>query len=65
MNKVKGYRVMAGYSQTEVADMLGLTKQTYCKRETGKTQFKPSEMLKLKNIISVVKPDITIDELFF
>lgn len=29
MNKVKGYRVMCGYTQSEMAEMIGITKRTY------------------------------------
>lgn len=33
MNKVKGYRVMCGYTQSEMAEMIGITKRTYTSKE--------------------------------
>lgn len=33
MNKVKGYRVMCGYTQSEMAEMIGIVRKTYMNKE--------------------------------
>ena len=42
--KVKEYRVMKGYTQTEIANLLGIKQNTYSDKERGKTQFNIKEI---------------------
>ncbi|MDN2948386.1 helix-turn-helix transcriptional regulator [Streptococcus suis] len=65
MSKLKGYRVMLGLTQKNMADKLDISLQSYNNKETGKTPFKDKEKKVIKTIVAEVKPDITIDELFF
>lgn len=65
MNTLKGYRVMLGLTQSQMADKLNISLQSYNNKETGKTPFNDKERLKIKSMVSEVKPDITIDELFY
>lgn len=65
MSKLKGYRVMLGLTQQAMADKLEISLQSYNNKETGKTPFNDKERLKIKSMVSEVKPDITIDELFY
>lgn len=65
MNKLKGYRVMIGLTQEAMADKLGITKQAYNLKELGKSQFKDRERLIIRDLVREIKPDITIDELFY
>ncbi|HEL2650871.1 transcriptional regulator [Streptococcus suis] len=65
MSKLKGYRVMLGLTQQAMADKLDISLQSYNNKETGKTPFNDKEKRALKTIVAEVKPDITIDELFY
>lgn len=65
MTKLKGYRVMLGKTQRDMAKELNISVQSYNNKETGKTAFNDREKLAIKTIISEVKSDITIDELFY
>lgn len=65
MTKLKGYRVMLGKTQRDMAKELNISVQSYNNKETGKTTFNDREKLAIKTMISEVKSDITIDELFY
>lgn len=65
MRKLRGYRVMLGLTQQAMADKLGITKQSYNSKELGKSQFKDRERLIIRDLVREIKPDITIDELFY
>lgn len=65
MSRLKGYRVMLGLTQQAMADKLEISLQSYNNKETGKTPFNDKEKKKIKSIVTEVKPDITIDELFY
>ena len=65
MTKLKGYRVMLGKTQRDMAKELNISLQSYNNKETGKTAFNDREKLAIKTMISKIKSDITIDELFY
>ena len=65
MSKLKGYRVMLGFTQQQMADKLGISLQSYNNKELRKTPFNDKERLAIKSIVAEIKPDITIDELFY
>lgn len=65
MTKLKGYRVMLGKTQRQMAEALSISLQSYNNKETGKTAFNDREKLAIKTMISELKSDITIDELFY
>lgn len=65
MTKLKGYRVMLGKTQRDMAKELNISVQSYNNKETGKTAFNDREKLAIKTMISELKSDITIDELFY
>ena len=56
--KVKEYRVMKGYTQTEIANLLGIKQNTYSDKERGKTQFNVKEIRIIKELF-----EVTYDEL--
>lgn len=56
---------MMGLSQNDVAQALGLSQQSYSEKELGNVKFNQREMIAFKILVSRIKPDITIDELFF
>ncbi|HEM2541002.1 TPA: transcriptional regulator [Streptococcus suis] len=65
MSKLKGYRVMLGLTQKNMADKLEISLQSYNNKETGKTPFTDRERLIIREQVREIKPDITIDELFY
>lgn len=65
MSKLRGYRVMLGLTQEQLGQKLGITKQSYNNKETGKIAFTDKERLAIKSLVMEIKPDITIDELFY
>lgn len=62
---VKGYRHMLGLSQEEMAHHLGITKQAYHNKETGKNSFTDNEKLIIRDLLKVDFPNITVDDIFF
>ena len=48
MSKLRGYRVMLGLTQQQMADKLGISLQSYNNKELGKTSFKDKERLVIK-----------------
>lgn len=65
MTKLKGYRVMLGLTQRQMAEKLGISLQSYNNKETGKNAFNDRERFKIRDMVREIKPDITIDELFY
>lgn len=63
--KVKGYRVMIGLTQEELANKFGISKQAYSAKERGQTRFTNEEMIAIKEMLLPLFPGITIDEIFF
>lgn len=64
-NKVRGYRAMLGKTQSEMAELLSISKQSYHNKERGKVAFKDSEKVIFKNLLINLFPDITIEDIFF
>ena len=56
---------MLKLSQEEMGKYIGVTKQSYHLKETGKTKFTKEEMKKIKKLLLPLFPHITIDEIFF
>ncbi len=65
MSKLRGYRVMLGLTQQQMANKLKISLQSYNNKELGKTPFNDKERLAIKSMVAEIKPDITIDELFY
>ena len=65
MSKLRGYRVMLGLTQQQMADKLKISLQSYNNKELGKTPFNDKERLAIKSMVAEIKSDITIDELFY
>lgn len=65
MSKLKGYRVMLGLTQQQMADKLNISLQSYNNKETGKNSFNDRERFAIRDMVRDIKPDITIDELFY
>lgn len=65
MNKLKRLRLLAGYTQTDIAKMFGITNQSYSRKEAGKTPFNDHEKIHFMNLIAETSPDETIESVFF
>lgn len=64
-NVIKGYRIMLGYTQQNMADLLDISRQSYYMKENEKTPFTDMEKVIIKREIANLFPNITIDEIFF
>lgn len=62
---IAGYRVMLGFTQAELAEKLHISRQSYYMKESGKVPFTDKEKIVIKELVSRIKPDVTIDSLFF
>lgn len=53
-----------GYTQLEMANMLGLHKSTYNQKENGKRHFKPDEMSKIYNFFRQYDKRLNMQDIF-
>ncbi|MEY8597698.1 helix-turn-helix transcriptional regulator [Mammaliicoccus lentus] len=66
MIKVAKYRRFIGVTQRDMAKYLGVSVQSYRNKEKGKTPFKDSEKVLIKEkLIANGFAEISIDEIFF
>lgn len=65
MNKILIYRKMLNKSQSEIADLMGISTQAYSNKENRKTEFRDNEKVIFKRLLMSIFPNITIDEIFF
>lgn len=65
MNIVSGYRKMLGYTQSDMANKLGISKQSYYRKENRLVPFSDKEKLTIKEMLIPLFPNITIDDIFF
>ncbi|MBG9987869.1 transcriptional regulator [Aerococcaceae bacterium DSM 111176] len=64
-NVLKGYRIMLGYTQKEMAGLLDISRQSYHMKENLKVPFTDYEKIVIRNEVATLFPDISIDEIFF
>lgn len=58
-------RRLLGYTQPEMAEIAGVSPETYKKHERGEFEFRLSEMLAIQeNINNELQTHLTLDELF-
>jgi DNA-binding XRE family transcriptional regulator len=62
-NKVKGYRVMCGLTQQEMAASLDMSLRSYIAKESGKSEFSISDYKAMKLLFNSKGFDLTIDDL--
>lgn len=51
LNKVKGYRNMIGFSQTEMAEKIGISRDSYTRKESA-NNFTETEKLAILTILN-------------
>lgn len=64
-NIIAGYRTMLGLTQQDLANKLGISRQAYSLKEKGRTPFSDSEKILIRDLVSEVVPNISIDSIFF
>ncbi|MCO4598041.1 putative transcriptional regulator [Streptococcus infantarius subsp. infantarius] len=64
-NKIKGYRTMLGFTQTEMGKVLGISKQSYYNKENGKVAFSDSEKIAFKKCLEPYFSNIKLEDIFF
>lgn len=58
-------RELLGYTQADMAAMIGVGRETYKKHERGEFDFKLTEMLAIRKFINdKLQMNLTLDELF-
>ena len=63
-NKLIGYRKMFGLNQSDVAKVLKIGLNTYSFKETGRSEFSISEIIKITHLLKEYNPNLTMDEIF-
>ena len=58
--RVKAERVAKGYTQAKMAELMGLARNQYNKRENGKISFSADELITLSNLLGYNKDEIGI-----
>ena len=61
MNNVKEYRKKKGYTQKEIADILGIKQASYSDKERGRRGFTVEELLILEDVLNVSISDMFKD----
>ena len=61
---LKGYRKINLLSQASAGKLLNITRESYCSKELGKTEFTMSEVNKLMKKFKEKMPTLTIEEVF-
>ena len=56
--KIKEYRIIKGYTQRELAEILGIKQNTYSDKEREKTNFTIDEIKIIKELFSVTYDDL-------
>ena len=56
--KLRGLRVSKGYTQEDVAKMMGVNRNTYSSKEQGKKDFTASEMIRIAEFLGAEPGDI-------
>lgn len=64
VNKIKGYRVMAGITQAEMAKKIGIGERTYTTKEQDIRKFTVSELDALVKVLNECNLNIKISDLF-
>ena len=59
-----GYRTMLGLNQKQLGNYIGMSASNYCKKETGKAEFRADEMIKIMKLINAKYPTITMEYIF-
>ena len=56
--RIKEYRIIKGYTQKELAEILGIKQNTYSDKERGKTNFTIDEIKIIKELFNTTYDDL-------
>ena len=56
--KIKEHRTIKGYTQREIAELLGIKQNTYSDKELGKSKFTIDEVKLIKELFEVTYDDL-------
>ena len=56
--KIKEYRILKGYTQSEIANILNIKQSSYNNKELGKRAFTVEEIKLLKELFKVTYEDL-------
>lgn len=65
MHKIKGFRVMLGLTQKDMAKKLDLSIKAYFNKENGVNEFTVAESRKIFEMIKQFQPDVKYEDIFF
>ena len=58
--KIKEYRLLKGYTQAEIANVLNIKQSSYSNKELGRRDFTIEEIKLLKELFEVTYEDLLI-----
>ena len=56
--KIKEYRILKGYTQSEIANILNIKQSSYSNKELGRRDFTIKEIKLLKELFEVAYEDL-------
>ena len=56
--KIKEYRILKGYTQSEIANILNIKQSSYSNKELGRRDFTIEEIKLLKELFGVTYEDL-------
>ena len=56
--KIKEYRILKGYTQSEIANILNIKQSSYSNKELGRREFTIEEIKLLKELFQVTYEDL-------
>ena len=56
--KIKEYRILRGYTQSEIANILNIKQSSYSNKELGRRNFTIEEIKLLKELFEVTYEDL-------
>lgn len=56
--KIKEYRILKGYTQSEIANILNIKQSSYSNKELGRRDFTVEEIKILKELFKVTYEDL-------
>ena len=65
MNLIAGYMKMLDMTQSDMSKELGISKQSYYRKENKLVPFTDQEKILIKRMLIPLFPNITIDAIFF
>mgnify|MGYP003322710657 CR=1 FL=1 len=63
INKIKGYRVMVGLTQEEMAQKIGVSLRAFQNKEQGTTNFTLEDLKKIKSVLEEKGLSVLLEEL--